>query len=77
MLFRKKTPLKSDEFEELTKKIVSLTGDIDVLKAKSASLETQIRSLRTKIYREVGEEESENSKNSDPFDWVRKNGAIR
>jgi predicted nucleic acid-binding Zn-ribbon protein len=76
MLWKKKSPLKSDEYEDVLKKMVVLATDLDVLKAKISSLETQIRSVRTKVNRSYSDEETETPKNSDPFDWVRKHGVI-
>jgi len=75
MLWKKKTPpLRSEEFEELTKRLIVLKTDIEVMQGKMSSLETQLRSLRTKVARAPSDdEETDNSKYSDPFEWVRRN----
>lgn len=48
MFWKKKdSPLKSEEYEQLYKKIVALVGDIDELKAKNTGLNSQLCSLRS------------------------------
>lgn len=77
MIFRKKTKINSDEYEEIVKKIVAVVGGIDVLKTKVEVLETNFRSLRAKVNRNISQEpESESSINDDGFNFLRKNGAF-
>jgi len=64
MFWKKKetTPLKSDEYEEVIKKITTIVGDIDVINNRLSILNGNWRKLSAKVAvqgREVTHEESE------------------
>lgn len=66
-LFKKKTKISSDEYQELLKKIVSLVADTEILKVKFENVASSLRSVQAK-YRHLKtgeiteEEETENLK---------------
>lgn len=51
MFWKKKqpTPLKSDEYETIYKKLVSITGDLDSLLNRVALLDTMVKGNRMKL----------------------------
>ena len=53
-LFSKNTKLNSDEYETLTKKIITLTGEVEALIKKFEVLTTNYNSLRGLINRKIG-----------------------
>ena len=69
--WKKKTlePLKSDEYEELTKKVVAVVGDIDRMSNSIALLDGIVKSNRARINKikvEEIEKEGEKSLNNEP-----------
>jgi len=67
-----KANLNSEEYEQLAKKVLSISTSQDILEAKLHFLEGQYRSLRSKYNRTPQEtEDMEKTKNSDAFDDIR------
>jgi len=60
MWFRKKE-LRSEEFEQLNKKLISMVADVDFLMNKVAIIDKSVRSLRSSImyHKKKGDEEEE------------------
>lgn len=58
MFFKKKEaiPLRSDEYEIIIKKISYLVGEIESLGLKIRNLDTELRTLRTKINYHINKE---------------------
>jgi len=65
--------IKSEEFELISKKIVTLEAAIDTLRHKNILLETDIADVRTKVIKKLNwlkrddEETQEDSKNTKNF----------
>ena len=53
VFWKKKEPIKSDEYEDLTKSLIKIVKELDLLKIKVETLETTSRSLRAKLNRVV------------------------
>jgi hypothetical protein len=72
-MFWKKTEskhLKSDEYEELTKKLVSVVGDIDVMSNRVSILFGNYRKLVARITtlkRKEGDDQCESDLKDDPL----------
>ena len=49
MWFKKKTPLNSDEYESLIKKIVGIVGDIDAMRNRLGIATADITKLKTRL----------------------------
>jgi len=68
MFFRKKklTEVNSDEYEKLSKKIVSIVGDIDIMSNNIALLDSIVKSNRARISKikvdKIMEETEDNKK---------------
>lgn len=72
MIWNKKVnpPMSSQEYEELTKKLVSVVGDIDVLSNRVSILFGNYRKLVGRISalkRKEGDEDSESNLKDDPL----------
>lgn len=68
MFWKSKSPLTSEEYEILTKKIVSVVGDLDVLTGGYKLLTSDVRKLRVELRKsakELEELEVEGSKKED------------
>lgn len=66
-MFWKKKSLTSDEYADLSAKIVKLTSDIQILKAESEKYEERIRSLHARVTRRVKEQEEEEEEQETPM----------
>lgn len=54
--WRKDTPLNSDEYEKLIKKIAELRGDLTEIESKVRKHYDELHSLRGKFYKNKAEE---------------------
>lgn len=70
-----KRKIGSDEFEQLLRRIVLLTSELDVLKGKFDIITTNTTSLRALVNRKFGDyskEDEEDLNNPDGLDSLRK-----
>lgn len=75
-IFSKK--INSDEFEQLSKKITALVGDVEELKKKFEILTTNYNSLRGLVNRKIGGvEETTQSKDINNGMFLPDNGALK
>jgi hypothetical protein len=69
MFWKKKAeplPIRSDEFELIFKKLTALVAEIETLSLKLRNLDTEMRSVRSKVNMHINKEgNSDESQNND------------
>jgi|SaaInl7_200m_RNA_FD_contig_21_2551110_length_305_multi_3_in_0_out_0_1 hypothetical protein len=63
-----KTTMRSDEFEELTRKLVQVVGDVDIVSNRVELLASSFRKISARLSvmkREAKDEEAEKTLNND------------
>jgi len=69
-MFWTKKPMKSEEYEELSKRFVKLQTEIDILVNKVGKLETDFRSQRGKINSMLSEVEEDTPQQTKSFNTL-------